>query len=115
MDFGLARELDAQSSTTTGLIEGTPAYMSPEQALGGVRRLDHRTDIYSLGATLYLLLTGRMPFPGTSTEVIFEILTSDPVRPRKIDPSLHVDLETVVMKCMEKQPERRYASAKALA
>ena len=114
MDFGLAREMDAQSSTTTGIVEGTPAFMSPEQAIGGVRRLDHRSDVYSLGATLYLLLTGRLPFAGNSVDVILEILTSDPLAPRKIDPALHVDLETLILKCMEKKPERRYATAQAL-
>lgn len=116
MDFGIAREQGAADLTTTGMVLGTPAYMSPEQASGDIHRVDRRADVYSLGATLYEVLTGKPPFEGGSAAMIFSrIVLEDPVPVRKIAPFVPVDLETVVMKCLEKEPDRRYASAKALA
>ncbi len=113
MDFGLAREVD--SGGPAGTIEGTPAFMSPEQARGEVNRLDGRTDVYGLGATLYALLAGRPPFVGSSTEVLLDVLLNDPPMLRSIDPLVPVDLETIVRKCMQKEPGDRYSSAWALA
>ncbi|MBP7867397.1 MAG: protein kinase [Acidobacteria bacterium] len=116
MDFGIAREQGATDLTTTGMVLGTPAYMSPEQASGDIHRVDRRADVYSLGATLYEILAGKPPFEGGSAAMIFSrIVLEDPVPVRKIAPFVPVDLGTVVMKCLEKEPNRRYASAKALA
>lgn len=116
MDFGIAREQGTTDLTTTGMVLGTPAYMSPEQASGDIHRVDRRADVYSLGATLYEVLTGKPPFEGGSAAMVFSrIVLEDPVPVRKIAPFVPVDLETVVMKCLEKDPDRRYASAKALA
>ncbi|HVT57898.1 MAG TPA: serine/threonine-protein kinase [Thermoanaerobaculia bacterium] len=116
LDFGLARELEAPGLTQTGFIIGTPAYLAPEQARGGHAGLDSRTDVHALGATLYCLLVGRSPYDGGSAlEILQKVLASDPEPPRRIDPSLPADLETIVMKCLEKDPARRYDSARALA
>lgn len=115
MDFGLAREVEGDNKTATGVIMGTPAYMSPEQALGK-RQLDRRTDIYSLGATLYDLLAGTTPFNGaTGLEIILKVVREDAVPLSSLEPKLPLDLETIVMKCLEKEPSQRYESAKALA
>jgi serine/threonine protein kinase len=114
-DFGLARRLDDASLTRTGQLLGTPRYMSPEQAEASARPIDHRTDVYSLGATLYELLTRRPAFDGkTPQEVVGQILTREPVAPRRLDASIPRDLETVVMKAMAKRPADRYASAHEL-
>jgi len=116
LDFGLAREVRPAEATLTHIIVGTPPYMAPEQARGEVERLDRRTDVYSLGATLYELLVGRPPFEGsTPVEVLMRVLSEEPTPPRKLDPSIPVDLETIVLKCLEKEPQRRYESARALA
>ncbi|GBC84086.1 Serine/threonine-protein kinase PknB [bacterium HR11] len=116
LDFGLAREIHPSEATLTHVIVGTPQYMAPEQARGEVERLDRRTDVYSLGATLYELLVGRPPFEGsTPVEVLMRVLSEEPTPPRKLDPSIPVDLETIVLKCLEKDPQRRYESARALA
>jgi tRNA A-37 threonylcarbamoyl transferase component Bud32 len=115
MDFGIAREIEAAEAMTE-TIEGTPGYMAPEQATGGAASLDRRTDVYSLGATLYDLLTGRPPFGGMSSlEALLAVTQEEPEPIRKRDSRLPVDLETIVMKCLEKDPSRRYESTKAFA
>jgi tetratricopeptide (TPR) repeat protein len=117
LDFGLARPMDAASTlSTSGMILGTPSYMPPEQATGDLRRIDRRSDVYSLGATLYEALTGRPPFTGVNPyQILKRIETKEPVAPRKLDPRIDGDLETIVLKCLEKEPERRYATARELA
>lgn len=115
-DFGLAKALDAAPQTLTGGVLGSPAYMPPEQALGQPAEVTARSDVYSLGAILYELLTGRPPFQGTSlAAVIAQVKDSDPVAPRRLNPSIPADLETVCLKCLEKSPARRYAQAGELA
>ncbi len=116
MDFGLAHVEGEASRTVTGDLLGTPAYMSPEQALGGGAAVDGRTDVYALGATLYELLTLRVPFQGEDPrETCVHVLTREPTRPRRLRPDLPRDLETIVLKAMEKDPARRYPTAEALA
>lgn len=115
-DFGLARRLDDVTLSMTGALLGTPRYMSPEQASATRRQVDRRTDIYSLGATLYELLAGRPAFSGdTPHHVIQQILSTEPAPLRSLRPDLPRDLETVVMKCLSKDPDRRYVSARELA
>jgi len=116
LDFGIARHRDAGATLSrTGVVMGTPPFMSPEQAAGD-RRLDGRSDVYSLGATLYTLVTGREPFAGRSAEdVITRVVRDDPTAPRKVRPDIPRDVETIVLKCMEKDPGRRYPTAAALA
>ncbi len=115
-DFGLAKRMDDVSLSMAGAILGTPRYMSPEQAAASKNPVDHRTDIYSLGATLYELATGRPLFEGDSPHlVITQILTTEPPAPRVVCPGLHRDFETIILKCLAKEPERRYATAQALA
>ncbi len=115
MDFGLAREFDAPGLTVTGLVLGTPWYMSPEQARGETH-LDRRSDVYSLGATFYELLGGRPPF-GTESNVtaVMKLLTEEPEPLARVNGLVPRDVETIVMKCLEKDPARRYDSARALA
>jgi predicted Ser/Thr protein kinase len=116
MDFGLARSVQDAGSTLSGAILGTPRYMAPEQAHGAAAKLDRRADVYSLGATLYHLLTGAPPIPGeTALEVIHNLAAMEPRPPRAIDPDLPVDLEAIVLKCLEKERSARYDSARALA
>jgi serine/threonine protein kinase/WD40 repeat protein len=113
-DFGLARRLADPSQTQFDSMLGTPRYMSPEQAMTGV--LDGRADIYSLGATLYELITLRPPFDGQSAaELVEQIKTKEPFRPRKFDARVPLDLETILLKALAKRPDDRYASADALA
>lgn len=115
-DFGLAKRLDDATLTVDGQLLGTPRYMSPEQASAAKTPVDHRTDIYSLGVTLYEILVGRPAHDGkTPPEVVNQILNRDPVSPRRIDSQLPRDLETVVMKAMAKAPADRYGSATELA
>lgn len=115
-DFGLARLLDEPALTSTGEIMGSPHYMSPEQLNPGRSTPDHRTDIYSLGATLYELLVFRPPFQGETREMVMNsILHRDPTAPRRINRRIPRDLETICLKAMEKRPERRYPSAAAFA
>lgn len=115
-DFGLARLLEEPGMTVTGEFVGTPAYMSPEQVTAGRIRVDHRTDIYSLGATLYELLTLRPPFQADSRDrLLAMVIQKEPTLPRKLNPKVPRDLETICLKCLEKDPDRRYANAKDLA
>ncbi len=115
MDFGLAHEWN-QDVTETGSVLGTPAYMSPEQASGEVSRLDRRTDIYSLGATLYHLATGRPPVQGSNPlEVLSAISTEEVQSMRALGLDIPRDLEAITLKCLEKDRSKRYDSAKALA
>jgi hypothetical protein len=115
-DFGLARVLEQPGMTLSGEFVGTPAYMSPEQVAVGRIPLDHRTDIYSLGATLYELLTLEPPHTGNSREqVLAQIVQKEPKPPRRIQKRVPVDLETICLKCLEKDPDRRYQSAGELA
>jgi serine/threonine-protein kinase len=117
MDFGLARhESEGPGLTEAGVPMGTPAYMSPEQARGDHGRLDRRSDVYGLGATLYELLGGAPPFaPGPSVKVLLQVVHDEPPPLRARVPSLPADLETVAAKCLAKEPGRRYDSARALA
>lgn len=116
-DFGLARDAASQTRvTTSGTAMGTPVYMSPEQAQGKTSEVGPLSDVYSVGAMLYELLTGLPPFDGESAaQVIFKVITRDPRRPRSVQPSLHPELEAICLKAMEKEPNRRYASSEALA
>ncbi|MFO0921346.1 MAG: serine/threonine-protein kinase [Pirellulales bacterium] len=115
-DFGLAKSPDDQSLSFAGAMIGTPRYMSPEQASAASNSVDHRSDIYSLGASLYELLSGRPVFDGDSPlQVIQQILKEEPKRLDRIQPEVPRDLVTVVMKCLNKDPSQRYASAKELA
>jgi eukaryotic-like serine/threonine-protein kinase len=116
-DFGLAKHTDsAESLTRTGVVLGTPTYMSPEQASGRMGEIGPASDIYSLGSVLYHALTGRPPFSAKSTmDVLLQVLEQDPPNPRLIDPKIDRDLEMIVVRCLQKPPELRYASAQALA
>lgn len=115
-DFGLARLLEQPGMTVTGEFVGTPAYMSPEQITAGRIPVDHRTDIYSLGATLYELLTLQPPFRGASRDqLLAQIIQKEPPRPCRLNPKTPVDLETICLKCLEKDPDRRYRTAGELA
>ncbi|MGV8039287.1 MAG: protein kinase [Thermoanaerobaculaceae bacterium] len=116
VDFGLAREVEQPGTTLPGALMGTAAYMSPEQACGDLQALDRRTDVYSLGATLYELLRGAPPFVGrTDVEVLMKVVSEEPEPLRRRLPHLPRDVETIVQACMAKEPSRRYASARALA
>ncbi|HXT21255.1 MAG TPA: serine/threonine-protein kinase, partial [Thermoanaerobaculia bacterium] len=116
VDFGLARDQRVTGLTVSGSLSGTPGYMAPEQASGDDAALDRRADVYSLGAILYELLSGQLPLPAANlAEAIIKLLQEEPPPLRQVVPSLPADLETVVMKCLEKDPARRYDSAKALA
>jgi WD40 repeat protein len=116
-DFGLAKQLDADSGQTrSGAIVGTPGYMAPEQASGGKAIVGRPADIYALGAILYEMLTGRPPFWGeTVLETLEQVVARDPVPPRQLQPKVPVDLETICLKCLHKDQDRRYVSARALA
>ncbi|MFO0949992.1 MAG: serine/threonine-protein kinase [Isosphaeraceae bacterium] len=116
-DFGLAKKIEADSGLThTGQVMGTPAYMPPEQAAGRSHDLTTAADVYSLGAVLYHLLTGRPPFQGESAfDTIRRVLETEPEPPRAANPAVDRDLEAVVLKCLAKEPEARYGSAADLA
>jgi tetratricopeptide (TPR) repeat protein/predicted Ser/Thr protein kinase len=114
LDFGLARTAQTTGLTQSGMLMGTVQYMSPEQARGEDRKLDRRTDVYALGATLYELFTGAPPFADRhGLEAVASILSEDPL-PLHRRVRVPVDLDTVVMKCLEKDPQQRYDSARAL-
>jgi WD40 repeat protein/serine/threonine protein kinase len=116
MDFGIAKR-DAGEVTVTleGQILGTPAYMSPEQAKGEGHTADRRSDVYSLGVILYELLTSERPFRGNTSMLLKQVLEDVPIEPRRLNSSVPRDLETVCMKCLQKDPRSRYASTRELA
>jgi serine/threonine protein kinase/formylglycine-generating enzyme required for sulfatase activity len=121
-DFGLAKQVDDAASTPasgvtrTGAIVGTPSYMAPEQAGGRTREIGPAVDVYALGAILYELLTGRPPFKTeTALETLLQVQHDEPVPPRQLNPSVPRDLETISLKCLQKDPRKRYTSAFMLA
>jgi hypothetical protein len=114
-DFGLAKTIGAAGNTATGTVMGTPSYMAPEQARGSAE-VGPAADIYALGSVLYETLTGRPPFRADNPlETLRQVLADDPVPPSRLQPKTPRDLETICLKCLEKDPTRRYASAEALA
>ena len=115
-DFGLARLVETESTMTRTLeVLGTPSYMSPEQAIGNNSAVNSATDVYGLGAVFYQLLTGQPPFAGGATyETIKLLLDTEPKQPRLLNPKIDRDLSTICLKCLEKDPKRRYSSALAL-
>ena len=116
-DFGLAKQITGNSDLTlTGQILGTPSYMPPEQALGKRSLISVGSDVYSLGAVLYELLAGRPPFRGESpAETLRQVESLDPISPRLLSPATPGDLETICLKCLDKEPHKRYATAQLLA
>lgn len=116
-DFGLAKPLSGESELTiTSEILGSPPYMAPEQASGRKGEVSPLSDVYSLGAVLYFLLTGRPPFQGeTLAQILAQVTEAPPVSPRRLNPAVPIDLDTICLKCLEKTPSRRYASATDLA
>ncbi len=116
LDFGLAKQSATEFTITTqGDILGTPAYMAPEQARGDARNADARTDVYSLGVTLYEMLTGTRPFLGDSRGLLYQVLHDEPASPRKLEKEIPRDLETICLKAMAKEPSRRYQTAGEMA
>ena len=116
-DFGLARRLGGESTLTlTGQVFGSPRFMPPEQASGRPGAVGVHSDVYGLGAILYYLITGRPPFVGETMETtLAQVLEQEPVSPRLLNASVPRDLETICLKCLEKEPSRRYATAQAVA
>ncbi len=116
MDFGLAkRDVGEVTMTIEGQVLGTPAYMAPEQAMGQAHQCSPCTDIYSLGVILFELLTGELPFRGNTNMLIHQVLNDEPPSPRRLNNHVPLDLETICLRCLEKEPARRYASARDLA
>ena len=115
-DFGLAKDLrETPTLTRTGAVVGTPAYMPPEQASGQKPTLDPTSDVYSLGAVLYHMITGQPPFVGrTGLETVLMVMEQDPPSPRSLTRGLDRDLEMIILRCLQKPPDLRYASASAL-
>jgi serine/threonine protein kinase len=116
-DFGLAKKIQGDSGLTgSGQVMGTPSYMPPEQAGGKRAAVGPAADVYALGATLYALITGRPPFQAaTAMETVIQVLSDEPVPPRRLNGSIPRDLETICLKCLEKEPNQRYPGAAALA
>jgi WD40 repeat protein len=115
-DFGLAKKLDDAGQTATGAVMGTPSYMAPEQANGETKEVGPLADVYALGAILYECLTGRPPFKAArSLDTIIQVIASEPVPPTQLQPKTPSDLETICLKCLRKEPEKRYAGAGELA
>ena len=116
-DFGLAKNITADTGmTATGQIMGTPSYMPPEQAAGETEKIGPLVDVYSIGAMLYCQLTGRPPFQSANQiDTMRQVLENEPVPPRQLNPAIPRDLDTICLKCLEKTPAKRYASATALA
>jgi eukaryotic-like serine/threonine-protein kinase len=116
-DFGIAKRLDLEAGQTrTGTVMGTPSYMAPEQAAGKTKEIGPAVDVYSLGAILYELLTGRPPFLAESWQATRDlVLSTEPVAPRRLQPKLPRDLQTICLKCLQKEPRKRYATGLALA
>lgn len=120
-DFGLAVDLSAgdetrQRMTAAGSVMGTIPYIPPEQASGKVDQIGERSDVYAMGAVLYEMLTGKTPFTGfTQFELLRRVINQEPVPPRKLNPKIHRDVETMILKCLEKDQRRRYESAQAFA
>jgi serine/threonine protein kinase/Tfp pilus assembly protein PilF len=115
-DFGLAKKLDEAGHTASDAVMGTPSYMAPEQARGQVKELGPAADVYSLGAILYECLTGRPPFKAASwSETLQQVIEDEPVPPRQLQSKTPRDLETICLKCLQKDPRKRYATAAALA
>ncbi len=115
-DFGLARLVDEPHLTVSGELMGTPHYLSPEQIRGHLADIDHRTDIYSLGVTLYEMTTRCKPFAGdTREQIIYSICHTDPPRPRRLNPRIPLELETICLRAMAREPGRRHPTAALVA
>jgi eukaryotic-like serine/threonine-protein kinase len=116
-DFGLAKQVGMESGLTlTGAVLGSPSYMAPEQAQGHPDQVGARSDVYAIGAILYELLTGRPPFrAATLTETLRQVVDSEPATPRSLNPGIEPDLDTICLKCLEKDPASRYGSAQEVA